>query len=51
MEVSRQFYAVATLPWGKRPQYPLDRRLGGLQSQSEHGGEEKRSPRLAGNQT
>jgi len=27
-------------PWGKNPQYPLDRRLVGLQSQSGHGGEE-----------
>jgi hypothetical protein len=26
---------------GKRPLYPLDRRLGGPQSQSGHGGEEK----------
>jgi len=28
--------------------YPLDRRLGGLQSQSEHGGEEKNSQLLLG---
>jgi len=25
--------------WGKNPQYPLDRRLGGPQSQSEYDGE------------
>jgi len=30
-------------PQGKGPRYPLDRRLGGLQSGSEHGGEEKNS--------
>jgi hypothetical protein len=34
------------MPWllylqGKCPWYPLDRRLGGSQSQSGHGGEEK----------
>jgi hypothetical protein len=28
---------------GKRPRYPLDRRLGGIQSRSGHGGEEKNS--------
>jgi len=28
-------------PQGKRPQYPLDRRLGGTQGRSGHGGEEK----------
>jgi len=30
-------------PWGKRPQYPLERRLGELQRWSGHGGEEKTS--------
>jgi hypothetical protein len=30
-----------TLPPGKEPWYPLDRRLSGPQSRSEHGGEEK----------
>jgi hypothetical protein len=31
MEMSGQLYALATLaqPWGKNPQYQLDRRLGG----------------------
>jgi hypothetical protein len=28
-------------PWGKYPQYPLDRRIGGPQSQYGHNGEEK----------
>jgi hypothetical protein len=32
----------------KRPWYPLDRRLGGPQSQSGHGGEEKNSQPLPG---
>jgi len=27
--------------WRKRPWYPLERRLGGFQSQSGHGGEKK----------
>jgi hypothetical protein len=43
MEVSDQHHAPAALPPGKEPQYPLDRRLGGPQSQSGHGGEEKNS--------
>jgi hypothetical protein len=30
-------------PQGKGPWYPLDRKLGGLQSRSERGGEEKNS--------
>jgi len=34
-------------PWGKS-QYPLDRRLGGPHSQSEHGGEEENSQPLPG---
>jgi hypothetical protein len=32
---------------GKRPRYPLDRRLGGPQSRSGHGGEEKNSQPLS----
>jgi hypothetical protein len=43
MEVSGQFYALAALPQGKRPWYRLGRRLGGLQSRSERGDEEKNS--------
>jgi hypothetical protein len=31
-------------PQGKSPQYPLDRRLGGPQSQSGHSGKEKKNP-------
>jgi hypothetical protein len=42
MEVSGQFYALAALPQGKSPQYPLDR-LHGTQTWSEHGNEEKNS--------
>jgi hypothetical protein len=33
-------------PQGKSPRYPLDRRLGGPQSRSGHGGEEKNSQPL-----
>jgi len=37
--VSSQCHApVALYPWGKDPQYPLDRRLGGPQSWSGHRG-------------
>jgi hypothetical protein len=43
MEMSDQLHAPAALPPGKEPQYPLDRRLGGLQSRSGHGDEEKNS--------
>jgi hypothetical protein len=35
-------------PQGKSPWYPLDRRLGGPQSQSGHSGEEKNSQPLLG---
>jgi hypothetical protein len=35
-------------PQGKSPWYPLDRRLGGPQSWSEHGGEQKSSQVLLG---
>jgi len=35
-------------PWVKRPWYPVDRRLGGTQSQSGHSGEEKKSLLLPG---
>jgi hypothetical protein len=43
MEVSGQLHEPAVLPPRKRPRYPLDRRLGGLQIRSGHGGEEKNS--------
>jgi hypothetical protein len=42
MEVSGQFHAPASFPpGGKSPRYPLDRRLGGPQSRSGRGDEEK----------
>jgi hypothetical protein len=43
MEVSGQLHAPAALPPGKDPRYQLDRRLGGPQSRSGRGGEEKYS--------
>jgi hypothetical protein len=48
MEVSGQLHALAALPPGKEPWYPLDRRLGGSQSRSGRGGEEKNSQPLPG---
>jgi hypothetical protein len=48
MEVSGQLHAPAALPHGKSPWYPLDRRLGGPQSRSGRGGEEKNSQPLPG---
>jgi len=41
MVVSGQLNTLATLPQGKNPQYPADRRLGEPQSQSGNGGKEK----------
>jgi hypothetical protein len=50
MEVSGQLHAPAALSPEKIPWYPLDRRLGGLQSRSGRGGEEKNSqPRRESN--
>jgi hypothetical protein len=40
MEVSDQLHASSALPPRREPWYPLDRRLGGLQNQFGHGGEE-----------
>jgi hypothetical protein len=48
MEVSGQLHAPATLPQGKSPQYPLDRRLGTSQSLSGRGCKEKNSQPLPG---
>jgi len=48
MEVSGQLHAPAALLPAKGPWYPLDRRMGGPQSRSEHGGEEKSSQPLSG---
>jgi hypothetical protein len=41
--MSGQLHALTTLPQGKNPWYPLDRRLSGPQSRSGRGGEEKNS--------
>jgi hypothetical protein len=43
MEVSGQLHDPAALPPGKKPLYPLDKRLGGPQSRSGRGGEKKNS--------
>jgi hypothetical protein len=43
MEVSGQLHTPTILPPGKSLWYPLDRRLGGPQSRSGRGGEEKNS--------
>jgi hypothetical protein len=48
MEVSGQIQDAATLLPEKSPWYPLDRRLGGSQSRSERGGEERNSQLLPG---
>jgi hypothetical protein len=41
--MSGQRHALAALPPGKEPRYPLDRSLGGPQSRSGRRGEEKNS--------
>jgi hypothetical protein len=46
-----EHHAPAALPQGKSPWYTLDRRPGGPQSQSGHGGEEKKFSALARTQT
>jgi hypothetical protein len=43
MEISGHLHTPAALPQGKRPWYPLDRRLGESQSRSGRGVEEKNS--------
>jgi hypothetical protein len=48
MEVSGQLHAPAALPQQKRSWKPLDRRVGGPQSRSRRGGEEKNSQHLSG---
>jgi hypothetical protein len=48
MEVSGQLQAPAALPPGKGPWYLLDKRLGGPQSRSGRGDEEKNSQSLPG---
>jgi hypothetical protein len=51
MEVNAQLHAPAALPGENSHWYPLDRRLGGPQSQSGRNGEEKKNLALARNQT
>jgi len=51
MEVSGQIYVLATLPQGKSPWYPLDRRLGEAHRWSGHSSEEKNSLPLLGIET
>jgi hypothetical protein len=49
MDVNGQLHTTALYPQKKSPRYLLDRRLGGSQSRSGRGGEEKNSqplPRL-----
>jgi hypothetical protein len=48
MEVSGQLHAPPLYPRGKSLRYLLDRRLGGPQSRSGRGGEEKNSQPLSG---
>jgi hypothetical protein len=48
MEVSGQLHTPASYPQGKIPWYVLDRRLGGPQSRSGRGAEEKNSQPLPG---
>jgi hypothetical protein len=43
MGVSGQLHAPAALSPGESSRYPLDRRMGGPQSRSGRGGEEKNS--------
>jgi hypothetical protein len=48
MEVGGQFHGPAALAPVKNPQYPVDRRLSGLQKRSERSGEEIKSIPLPG---
>jgi hypothetical protein len=48
MEASDQLHAPVALPPGKEPHCPLDRNLGGPQSRSGRGVEEKNSQPLQG---
>jgi hypothetical protein len=51
MEMSGQLHAPAVLPAGKESLYPLNKRLGGPQSRSGRGGDDKKIPDLTGNRT
>jgi hypothetical protein len=42
MEVSGEFYDPELYPQGRSPRYPLCRRLGGPQSRSAHGREDRK---------
>jgi len=46
MEVVVSFMSQPLYPWGKSHWYPLDRRMAGPQSWSEHSGEERNIPLL-----
>jgi len=48
MEVSGQLHSLAALPAAKKPLVSMDRKLGGPQSCSRQGGEEKNSQPLPG---
>jgi hypothetical protein len=48
MELSDQLHAPPLYSQGKSPLYPMDRRLGGTQSLSGYGGEEKHFQPLTG---
>jgi len=51
MEMSGQVYDSAALPAGKESRYPLDRKLGGLQSRYWSVSEEKNSHLLPGHES
>jgi hypothetical protein len=44
---SQSLHRLIYIPQGKNPRFPFDRRLGGPESRSERGGEEKKSRRSA----
>jgi hypothetical protein len=46
MEVGGQLHTPAASPSGTKPQYRLERKLGGLQSQIGYGSEKKKIPSL-----
>jgi hypothetical protein len=48
MKMSGEIHTPVALPPGKETQYPLDRSLGGFQSRSGFGCEEKKSQPLPG---
>jgi hypothetical protein len=50
MEVSSQLHVLATLPLGRRPWYPLDRRLVGLRAILDAVMKRKEIPAPSGNE-